>query len=362
MRIERFLLAGVATAVLGADAQFLQIDVFRSGEGGYHTYRIPALLQTKKGTLLAFCEGRRNGAGDSGDIDLLVKRSKDNGKTWSPAHVIADFGEDTIGNPAPVVDRKTGEIWLLLTRNPGKLEGKELHAGTSAGTRTVWVTHSSDDGRKWAPPVEITRGVKPSEWLWYATGPGNGIQLKSGRMVIPCDHTRPGDLRHSHVIFSDDHGRTWKLGGSAQEKTNESAIVELKDGSLLFNMRSYLGQNRRAIARSFDEGLTWSRFASDQALVEPVCQASLVRALGVLMFSNPASTKRERMTVRVSHDEGSTWPVERVLHEGPAAYSALAELRRGWVGCLYERGDRRPYEKITLARFTLDWLKQGQNK
>lgn len=341
---------------------FSQVEVFRAGEDGYHTYRIPALLATGKGTLLAFCEGRRGGAGDSGDIDLLLKRSFDGGRTWSPLQVVADLGPDTIGNPAPVQDRKSGDILLLLTRNPGNVTERQIVDGSAAGTRTVWITRSRDEGATWSPPEEITASVKKPDWTWYATGPGNGIQLRDGRLVIPCDHIEAGTKAYySHVIFSDDGGRTWKLGGRAGDRMNESAVVELRDGSLLLNMRSYRGRNRRAVAHSHDRGMTWSEPADDETLVEPVCQASLVRfGKKALLFSNPADTKRVRMTIRLSTDEGKKWPFARIVHEGPSAYSSLAPLEDGRIGLLYERGDRTAYERITFARFDRQWIEAGK--
>jgi sialidase-1 len=359
------LLCALAVAIVpAARVEITQTEVFRSGEGGYHTYRIPALITSRKGTMLAFCEGRRGSRSDSGDIDLLIKRSFDQGKTWTKTQVVADFGADTIGNPAPVVEQKTGAILLLLTRNPGSVTEKQIVDSSVEATRTVWITRSADDGATWTPPEEITASVKKPDWTWYATGPGNGIQLRSGRLVIACDHVQKGSQeRHSHVIYSDDRGKTWAIGGVADDKTNESAVAELRDGSLLLNMRSYRGQNRRDIARSTDGGLTWSKAEPDPALIEPVCQASLIRAVragkrsdGRLLFSNPADTKRMRMTVRLSPDDGKTWPLSKVLHAGPAAYSSLAVLRDGSIGILYERGDASPYERITFARFSLGWM------
>ena len=342
----------------------LHKEVFVSGTEGYHTFRIPALLVTKKGTLLAFCEGRKTSRADHGDIDLVLKRSTDGGKTWGPLQLVHEEGGTaaiTIGNPCPVLDEDTGTVWLPFTRN----------------NDDVFITHSTDDGRTWAQPVRITRDVKKPDWAWYATGPGVGIQLgrgpHTGRLIIPCDHrekekTAPS---YSHVFYSDDHGKTWKLGGRVAPYTNECQVVELGDGSLLLNMRNHWGKdggrpergNRRALARSNDGGQTWSEPTFDATLVEPACQASLIRYPGAkvrLLFSNPASTRREKMTVRLSDDEGKTWPVARVLHEGPAAYSCLAVLPDGTIGCLYERGAKQPYETITFARFTLDWLRGNQ--
>lgn len=341
-----------AAGALAAPAEIEQVDVWRAGQDGYHSYRIPALLATRKGTLLAFCEARKNSRSDAGDIDMVVKRSEDQGKTWSAQTRIADHGPDTIGNPCPVQDRSTGTIWLPLTGNPGNLTEREIEKDSSRGTRTVWMTYSKDDGRSWAKPYEITSTAKDPGWGWYATGPGNSIQLRSGRLVVPCDHRRfAGQARHSHILYSDDHGQTWKLGGSAQPDTNECAVVELNDGSLLLNMRSYARKNRRAIARSADGGITWTSLGLDEALIEPVCQASFIRFdKRRLLFSNPSSTKRERMTLRVSRDEGKSWSEGVVLHAGPAAYSSLAALKGGWAGCLYERGQASPYDTVTFAK------------
>ena len=358
MKTLTLLLLFLSAPLSTLAAEFSQVEVFRSGQDGYHTYRIPALIVTKQGTLLAFCEGRHSGGGDSGDIDLLLKRSRDGGRTWSAAQLVADFGEDTLGNPAPVVDRKTGAIVLLMTRNPGKVTERQIVEGTGNGTRTVWLSRSTDEGVTWTPPVEITSTTKAPDWTWYATGPGNGIQLRDGRLVVACDHIVAGSkAMHSHVIISDDGGRTWTLGGSASDRTNESAVVELQDHSLMLNMRSYHGQNRRAVATSQDRGRTWSGLAIDEALIEPVCQASLISlGKGRLLFSNPADTKRVRMTVRLSRNDGQSWPVARLVHEGPAAYSSLASLKDGRIGLLYERGESRAYDVITFARFDRRWL------
>lgn len=334
-----------------------QVEVFRAGEDGYHTFRIPALLETRKRSLLALCEGRRGGRSDSGDIDLVMKRSGDGGKTWSALQLISDMGPNTVGNPCPVQDRKSGRILLPLTFNPGNVTERQMMDREVEARRTVFLTHSDDDGKTWAQPREITASTRKPEWTWYATGPGVGIQTKKGRIVIPCDHAVEGSRDFfSHVIYSDDGGGTWQMGGSAAVGTNECQVAELRDGTLVLNMRSYHKKNRRAIARSADGGLTWSPLEWDEALIEPVCQASLIAAGGVLYFSNPASTKRERMTVRSSRDGGRTWAASRVLHEGPAAYSCLAAVGSRDIGCLYECGEKDAYERIVFARFAKGWV------
>jgi sialidase-1 len=333
-------------------------DVFVSGQEGYHTFRIPAVIVSARGTVLAFCEGRRDSSSDSGDIDLVLKRSLDGGRTWGPLELVADDGPNTVGNPCPVVDRDTGAIWLSLTHNLGSDHEGTIMDGTSRQSRLVWMTHSDDDGATWAPPVDVTQTTKRDDWTWYATGPGVGIQLRTGRMVVPCDYAMAGTKVYgSNIIYSDDHGATWALGGTVEPHVNECQVVELPDGSLLLNMRSYSQEqpHRRALSHSSDGGLTWSPLAYDAALVEPICQASfLTYDPARLLFSNPAAVTRERMTVRGSEDDGVTWPHARLLHAGPAAYSCLTVLPDGLIGCLYECGDQHPYERLRFARLPIE--------
>jgi sialidase-1 len=340
------------------------VDVFVSGRGGYHTYRIPSIVRTNEGTLLAFCEGRKTGRGDHGDLDLVLRRSKDDGKTWEPMTLVYEEGGEkkiTIGNPAPVVERQTGTIWLPFCRN----------------NSDVLITHSKDDGLTWSEPRDITAAVKKPDWNWYATGPVNGIQLQygphKGRLVIPCDHRVKGKSDNSwqhagrsHVIYSDDRGVTWKLGEPTDWAMNECTVVERTDGVLMLNMRSYRGKNRRAVALSSDGGVTWSECRDDATLIEPVCQGSLLRLTATpgsdknrLLFSNPASKRRNKLTIRMSYDEGKSWPVARELIGGSAAYSNLIVLPGGRIGCLYERDN---YSRICFARFDLDWLTRGKDQ
>ena len=345
-----------------------EVDVFVSGTEGYHTFRVPSVIVTQKGTVLAFCEGRKRGRGDSGDIDLVLRRSTDGGRTWSRMRTVWDDGANTCGNPCPVIDRDTGTIWLPLTWNLGADREGAIMQSESKDTRRVYVTHSTDDGRTWAKPTQITETTKKPHWRWYATGPGVGIQLRSGRLLVPCDTSIHDDGKHpyrSHVIYSDDHGKTWKLGGVLGEKTNECQAVELADGAVLLNMRSYHGKNRRAVATSTDGGVTWSKVRLDDALIEPVCQAGMIRYThpreyhkSRILFSNPAGKQRENMTIRMSCDEGRTWPVAQTLYPGAAAYSCLTVLPDMTPGCLYEKDG---YQKITFARFDLDWLTDGKD-
>ncbi len=355
-----------------------QTDVYVSGTDGYDTYRIPSIITTPRGSLLAFAEGRKHGRGDSGDIDMLVKRSDDGGQTWSEQHVVWDDGPNTCGNPCPVVDEQTGVIHLLMTHNPGDYHEFDP-TKVDRGTRTVWITSSRDDGRTWAEPREITAEVKDPSWQWYATGPGVGIQVQQGphrgRLVIPANHSHPATGEHAirqnntygigaHVIYSDDGGQSWHRSEPIRPRTNESQVFERSDQKLMMNMRAYFGDHRRYTALSDDGGRTWTEPRKDAALIEPVCQASILRydwpragAPDRVLFSNPASTRRERMTVRLSRDDGDTWPASRLIYPGSSAYSCLARLPDGDVGCLYERDG---YSAITLARFSLRWLTEGK--
>ena len=351
-----FLMACAATDS-GAASGLVQAPVYTSGEGGYDTYRIPAVIVTLQGTVLAFCEGRKSGSSDSGNIDILLRRSHDDGDTWGAPEVIVDDGANTCGNPAPVVDRETGSILLLITRNRGSDTEGEILRG-QAPPRTVWVVRSADDGETWSAPEDITAAVRRDGWRWYATGPGHGIQLRDGRLIVPSNHAYTDDTAtwHSHVIVSDDRGATWILGGVHEGHTNESTVAELANGTIYQNMRNYRKSHRRAYAFSMDRGETWSPVQDDAALIEPVCQASVLRVAGdpdTVLFSNPANTARTTMTVKASADACQTWSASLVLWEGPSAYSDLTQLDDGRIGCLYERGEHNPYETIAFARFPL---------
>jgi sialidase-1 len=224
----------------------------------------------------------------------------------------------------------------------------------------------------WRPASEPLRAALNHRRPWYATGPGVGIQTKSGRLVIPANHAEAGTGTHrSHLFLNDDGGRTWRLGASSEPGTNESQVVELTDGRLMVNMRNHPAkpENFRMVATSADGGETLSAAHPDRALIEPPAQASILRMASAnthdrsrLLFANPASTKREHLTVRLSYDEGKSWPVARVIQEGPAAYSSLVALRDMSIGLLFERGDRSPYERITFARFALEWLSEGKDR
>jgi sialidase-1 len=329
--------------------------VFRKGEAGYDTFRIPSLSTLADGTVLAICEGRNASSSDTGDIDLVMKSSSDNGRTWSELSVIWDDGPNTCGNPCVVVDPFDGKIHLLSTHNLGSDHESAIISRDSVGTRTIWTLTSEDNGKTWTKPRHITKYVKQLDWTWYATGPGTGIVTSEGRLVIPCDHIEAVTRKYfSHVIYSDDHGATWKLGGSTPtDQVNECEVVELSDGRLHLNMRNYERKTTqtRAVSISDDGGLTWGPITREGNPVEPRCQASIRRWTDDLIaFSNPASpNQRVKMTLRLSADDGETWDDGLVLFEGPSAYSSLSVLKTGEIACFFEKGNGNPYETISVS-------------
>jgi sialidase-1 len=336
--------------------------IYRSGSKGTHTYRIPAIVVSKKKTLLAFAEARRDGGHDTCDIDTVVRRSTDGGKTWGPEIIVFDDKKNVAGNPCPVVDQSTGRIWSLQTWNSNKFSEHRIKAGFGQDSRRVFAIYSDDDGITWSQAKEITPSVKLKHWSWYATGPGAGIQLQrgkhKGRLIIPCDHKSipkgGAQTYHSHIVYSDDHGKTWKIGAETGHGLNECEAVELEDGSLMLNSRNH-GVNKfyRGVSISKDGGETFSAFRRDPMLLEPRCQALIRRARwasdakpGIILFSNPAWKWRTFMMLRMSYDDGKTWPTARVIYPGTSAYSDVAALPDGRVAVLFEKDY---YRSINLA-------------
>ncbi|MFD1616369.1 sialidase family protein [Gelatiniphilus marinus] len=338
---------------------FVFNTLFKNGENGYACYRIPAVVTTINGTVLAFSEARKAGCSDTGDIDLVMKKSTDNGVTWSALKIIWDDKANVCGNPAPVVDAETGTIHLLATWNNGKDHENQIINGTSIESRLVYHLVSTNNGETWSNPKNITESTKKENWTWYATGPVHGIQLKKGahkgRLVIPCDHIEKGTKKYySHAIYSDDHGETWQLGKSTpNHQVNECTVAELTNGDLLLNMRNYDRNTAktRQIAISKDGGHTWINQTFDTELPEPRCQGALLSVTkgenNRLLFTNPAdSLARINMTLSISDDDGLSWDKKISIYESHSAYSDLTELKNGNILVLFEAGINNAYEGI----------------
>lgn len=357
-----------------------------SGEGGYDTYRIPAAVTTPEGTVLAFAEGRRGGAGDTGAIDVVLRRSTDGGCTWGPLTVVAAGNGDTRGNPAPVVDPRTGDVVLVTCFNGGDVTEAQIMRGeaTPQQSRRVFVQRSPDDGRHFTHPREITADVKLPNWRWYATGPGHAIALAhgphEGRLVIPANHSAappPGSTdtgqenRYygAHALYSDDSGRTWQLGYTDDsyeglDNANESSAAQLPDGRLYFNARDQHGTStgNRLDSYSSDGGATLDRPYVVQPTLNdvPVVQGSVLQLRGPdapLLFSGPSvPTARRAMAIWRSTDGGATFTKAVTLSDHRAAYSDLVPVDRNTVGILYETGVTGTYETIEFRRLPVDGL------
>jgi sialidase-1 len=369
----RALAALVPLRLLEPSAPFEETDVFVSGDG-YPTYRIPSVLTTRRGTVLAVAEGRQ-GRGDHSENELVLRRSTDGGRTWGPLQRVAGDRPHVLVNPTLLEVSRSGRLWLMYQRFPHGFHEREVVPGYD-GERICrsYLMHSDDDGRSWSEPRENTRSVKrPTEVTSVASGPGIGIELRHdahrGRLVVPFNQG-PWGAWKVYAVYSDDGGASWQFGETAPEASpgmgNEVQVVELTDGTLMLNVRSQGGSRRRKVALSRDGGHTWSGLVDDPELVEPECQATVVRyshpadgQRSRILFANPASpTQRVNGTVRLSYDEGRTWPVSRTVYPGSFAYSCLTVLEDGGIGLLYERDD---YGGITFARFDLGWLTDGRD-
>jgi len=357
---------------------FRETDVFVGGQDDINTYRIPSVICTKNGTVLVFCEGRRDNSQDGSPTHLVLKRSllntdpmippqhsvtenrsRQRNMTWLPMQVLIQSKKgEAYMNPVPLIDYSDGTIFILL--NKCSVWGDAENGGK--GVTEVWLIKSSDEGATWTKPVNITYDVGK-----IALGPGIGIQLMDGRLAVPV---------YDGIIYSDNHGKKWKAGNKTSAPVNECQVVELNDGSLMLNTRSY---PKRIITISKDKGNSWGAPYKDSTLTDSKlwggCQASFIRYTrqgegsdkNRLLFANPAdSLYRFDITVRISYDEGKTWPVAKIIKKGTGAYSSLTILPDGSIGIVYETGnynnDITEYNaRLSFARFNLEWLTDGND-
>ena len=356
------------TVVDRSDDPIETVTVFRSGEDGYSTFRIPAIVRAENGTLVAFAEARVASVADDGDVDLIAKRSTDDGKTWGALQVVADMESNFIGNPSPVLDEPSGRLVLLATYKNAADKEFQILSGTGVDTSRQYLLTSDDNGESWTAPSEITESVKRPDWRWYSVGPGHAFQLRSGpnagRLVAPANHSDPGMNYGAHLLISDDGGTTWSIGAvdtpqNSPRHPNEATGAEVGDGTIVVSARDQGGQDEwhRLRATSSDGGESFAApFADEVGLAIPAVQGSMLWAgegeTGTLLFSGPSSmTERVNLRVRTSPDAGATWLDGLLVREGPSGYSDLVEFPGEAVGVLYETGDAVATERIDFSTF-----------
>jgi sialidase-1 len=379
------LLFSVLVPVRAATAQpaayFEQQVLFKASQDpGYACFRIPAIVRTTHGTLLAFAEGRVNNCGDAGDIDLVLKRSSDGGSTWSPLSVVNAGGGDTHGNPVPIVDRVTGRIILITTYNKGRTDSGGC---ATPCPRTPHEQYSDDDGVTWSAPVDISAQASRPDWdSWYASGPVHGIQLthgrQAGRLVFGVNAETSNGVtpiaNHAALIYSDDHGASWHVGAvdtfgfspgaTFTQKPSEVSLAELPDGTIYAAGREQSGTDigNRDYAISRDGGQTFAQpFTTIPDLVTPMVQGSVLRLSdGRMLFSSPSDTDRRRwMMIRSSYDAGRTWENAdqgTLITSDWSGYSDLVQTGSSDIGLLYEGGAVDARDEIRFARFDEAYL------
>lgn len=372
--------------------------VYQAGTNGYFTYRIASMVATKEGSLLAFAAARKGKGGDWDPINIVMRRSTDMGKSWEPMQVVVEDGDLPCDNAMPVTDYVTGDVHLLYQIDYAK----------------CFYTKSTDDGVSWSKPVEITETINEYKsvypWVVLAPGPGHGIQMMNGRLVVPFWLSDGGGKefgakhrghRPSIVVsvYSDDHGMTWKAGEVAVRDNdvsvipNETSVIQLVDGRVMFNARNESINYRRLITYSKDGATDWTEPYFHDAFFEPICFASMVRysmqphqSKNRILFANPdsrhdpwvaakASTPRSarnrhrtNLTVRMSYDEGHTWPVSKVIDPGISGYSDMAVTEDGMIHVLYEGGSIEGWDNnhfknnaMSVVSFNLEWLTNGED-
>ncbi|MBT3383466.1 MAG: exo-alpha-sialidase [Prolixibacteraceae bacterium] len=337
--------------------------IYKSGDDGIAEFRIPSMITTKKGTVLAVCDGRVDRAGDvPNNIDLVLRRLKKGSNEWSPLTRIVNFaGKHGAADPSLVQDHSTGRIFLFYGFCPGR---NNITEGANRERRHLMLqyVYSDDEGENWSNPIHIDYAIREDGWQSIWSSPGRGIQLKNGRLVIPCTVNKLTKVMSTILVFSDDHGETWDQIEVA-ENINEATLAELANGDLMINARNQLEDRKcRAITSSKDGGKTWCQPVVDRNLPDPNCQGSFIRNVfkvgkekkDLLILSNNATNDgRKNMTIKLSDDNGQTWNYEKLIHEGPSAYSCLTIMPNGNIGLLYESGEKSPYETVTFVEIEI---------
>ncbi len=344
-----------------AFSQYIRpVDLFESGTKGVVEFRIPSMITCQTGAILAVCDARVERAGDvPNNIDQVIRRSLDNGQTWEEVRTIVNFvNQEVAADPQLVQDAGTGRVFLFYTYCPGR--NNMIH-GPNRNRRYLSLQYifSDDDGITWSLPLVVEHGLKKQGWHSMWPAPGRGTQLTDGRLIIPITVSDTTHM-YSYFIYSDDHGDNWNISGKIGTNINEPTLVEIDRNNLLVNARNRDG-GKRGIVISEDKGESWSEIIFHDELIEPDCQGSCIRVKtgdsNILLFSNPEHPKQRRnMTVKLSYDNGKTWPQRKTIYEGPSAYSCLNEMPDGEIGLMYEHGKDSPYEKISFVKFPIDWI------
>ena len=344
-----------------ADTHYMGVGVRHAGDDGVAAYRIPGLATSNKGTLLGVYDVRHNNSADLQEyVEIGLSRSTDGGQTWEKMRIPMSFGEheglpkaqNGVGDPAILVDRKTGTIWIIAAWTHGMGNGRawwnsqpgmDMHH-----TAQLMLVKSDDDGKTWSEPINITQQVKDPSWYFLLQGPGRGISMDDGTLVFASQYIGSDRIPNAGIIYSKDHGKTWHISSLARTNTTESQVAEIEPGVLMLNMRDNRGGSR-AVSTTTDMGKTWKEHVSSRtSLQEQVCMASLIsvkakdNVLGkdILLFSNPNDTKnRHSITIKASLDGGVTWlPENQLLLDAGWGwgYSCLTMIDKETVGILYE--------------------------
>jgi sialidase-1 len=339
------------------------VTLFKPGDTESKNFRIPSLVCTVKGTLIALADRRPNGGKDlPADIDLAIRRSTDNGKTWTPIQTIIDLpAPNGASDAAMLVDRKTGHIWIAFTvgYNAGIAQAQK---GLTGRTAVSHLLCSEDDGMTWSKPINIGPQVKDPEFKWMGFGPGAGSSMADGTLTFSCYANKDGvkDL-FAFAIISEDNGKTWKRTEPYTTYTCESQMVALSDGRWMACARDRKRGGTRMVAYSSDRGKTWTPMAPEPQLPCPQCQAGLIRIThpnapkGLLIYTGPQAkaTGRANGMVRISDDDGKTWQYNQLIVSGSFAYSTPTLLSDGRLGVIYEHDHQEMrYLSVDLGTLT----------